>query len=568
MSSEEGVPGSYDPTLTVNVKPSKSSPSRGKTAGETGLRLKLLKLFLSVLLGIVVLACFALSQLSAISLVKHLRLQNNGNVTCRNFSSTAENVTCRNSSSVDKLAAGSCAVPALMVVYMLLVPYGVSFLRSLWNGAFQDSMPWPHRKAIGLGTTPGACPGIEPGSPDSESNDLSLRHATPRQILGSVFFFYERLELRFLLREGGGCPWRGLYPPSVESWSFGSLGARLRILSLTTMDLSQARASMDFRAAHSAATPHDPTTPGIGFVALSCETSVNEESRVKSLSQGYKIGGMSGLEPGASWFRVEYVAATPQNLTVRGHLSKIMTRRDLIVRTPRGTPPVAGIPPGHISYVTDQMNRIKPMPARLLNPAGASRGYIPNGHRRNWDLSFIGWDVKWRFRVLGETRLEHVKLKEPTLRLLRFFSENVWKEWRRRTPLARHSHGFARCKRVVCTPRLAVSGCVHHSTQKHVGRVVTVALRGDGCPSTRGEPTATIPARGVPTWDPPGSPLDPARDPVAARPDCICRSAPYRTPHKSRRETDRASDGWRTLGVMTPAMPTTCDSSFMQLVLI
>ncbi|KAI8484970.1 hypothetical protein Bbelb_373770 [Branchiostoma belcheri] len=57
-------------------------------------------------------------------------------------------------------------------------------------------------------------------------------------------------------------------------------------------------------------------------------------------------------------------------------------RRDLIVRTPRGTPPVAGIPPGHISYVTDQMNRIKPMPARLLNPAGASRGYIPDGHWR------------------------------------------------------------------------------------------------------------------------------------------------------------------------------------------
>ncbi|KAI8520620.1 hypothetical protein Bbelb_003740 [Branchiostoma belcheri] len=56
-------------------------------------------------------------------------------------------------------------------------------------------------------------------------------------------------------------------------------------------------------------------------------------------------------------------------------------RRDLIVRTPRGTPPVAGIPPGDISYVTDQMNRIKPMSARLLNPAGASRGYIPDGHR-------------------------------------------------------------------------------------------------------------------------------------------------------------------------------------------
>ncbi|KAI8522161.1 scavenger receptor [Branchiostoma belcheri] len=63
-------------------------------------------------------------------------------------------------------------------------------------------------------------------------------------------------------------------------------------------------------------------------------------------------------------------------------LDPSLRRRDLIVRTPRGTPPVAGIPPGHISYVTDQMNRIKPMPARLLNPAGASRGYIPDGHRR------------------------------------------------------------------------------------------------------------------------------------------------------------------------------------------
>ncbi|KAI8485741.1 hypothetical protein Bbelb_365750 [Branchiostoma belcheri] len=70
-------------------------------------------------------------------------------------------------------------------------------------------------------------------------------------------------------------------------------------------------------------------------------------------------------------------------------------RRDLIVRTPRGTPPVAGIPPGHISYVTDQMNRIKPMPARLLSPTGASRGYIPDGHRRNWDLSLRNLPCHW-----------------------------------------------------------------------------------------------------------------------------------------------------------------------------
>ncbi|KAI8514630.1 hypothetical protein Bbelb_072210 [Branchiostoma belcheri] len=62
-------------------------------------------------------------------------------------------------------------------------------------------------------------------------------------------------------------------------------------------------------------------------------------------------------------------------------------RRDITVRTPTGTPPVAGSPPGHICYVTDQMNRIKPKPARLLSPTGTGRGYIPDGHRRNWDRS-------------------------------------------------------------------------------------------------------------------------------------------------------------------------------------
>ncbi|KAI8519615.1 hypothetical protein Bbelb_028720 [Branchiostoma belcheri] len=31
---------------------------------------------------------------------------------------------------------------------------------------------------------------------------------------------------------------------------------------------------------------------------------------------------------------------------------------------------------------------------------------------------------------------------------------------------ARHSHGFSRCKSVVCTPRLSVSGCVHCTLRK------------------------------------------------------------------------------------------------------
>ncbi|KAI8500123.1 hypothetical protein Bbelb_224400 [Branchiostoma belcheri] len=85
------------------------------------------------------------------------------------------------------------------------------------------------------------------------------------------------------------------------------------------------------------------------------------------------------------------------------HWEDAFLRRDLIVRTPRGTPPVAGIPPGHISYVTDQMNGIKPMPARLLNPAGASRGYIPDGHRRNWDLSLSSVIASTRLRDAAES---------------------------------------------------------------------------------------------------------------------------------------------------------------------
>ncbi|KAI8506171.1 hypothetical protein Bbelb_155980 [Branchiostoma belcheri] len=40
------------------------------------------------------------------------------------------------------------------------------------------------------------------------------------------------------------------------------------------------------------------------------------------------------------------------------------------------------------------------------------------------------------------------------------------KTWGRSGVNARHSHGCARCKSVVCTPRLAVSGCVHRSLRK------------------------------------------------------------------------------------------------------
>ncbi|XP_035669163.1 uncharacterized protein LOC118411191 [Branchiostoma floridae] len=154
-SEEGGAPSSYEPTLTVNAKPSKSENGRGKTVGETGLHLKLLKLVLSILLGLVVLASFALSHLSAISLVRYLRL----NVTSEDNATSKDNVTrCKdNATDVELERELERNVTALMLVYVLMIPYGVSLLRSLWNGAFQDSVPWPHLKAIALGAVLSIC---------------------------------------------------------------------------------------------------------------------------------------------------------------------------------------------------------------------------------------------------------------------------------------------------------------------------------------------------------------------------------------------------------------------------
>ncbi|KAI8492018.1 hypothetical protein Bbelb_303910 [Branchiostoma belcheri] len=78
---------------------------------------------------------------------------------------------------------------------------------------------------------------------------------------------------------------------------------------------------------------------------------------------------------------------------------------------------------------------------------------------------------------INEKELYTILLTAPPHRLLScdtsescyvcyVFSENVGKEWHRRTSLARHSHGCARCKSVVCTPRLAVCGCVYRTLRK------------------------------------------------------------------------------------------------------
>ncbi|KAI8518003.1 hypothetical protein Bbelb_040200 [Branchiostoma belcheri] len=69
------------------------------------------------------------------------------------------------------------------------------------------------------------------------------------------------------------------------------------------------------------------------------------------------------------------------------------------------------------------------------------------------------------------------------------------KEWRQRTSLARHSHGCARCKSVVCTLRLAVSGCVHCTLRKWI-RKEAVLTRASSARHVRGTHVARTPTHG------------------------------------------------------------------------
>ncbi|KAI8494657.1 hypothetical protein Bbelb_278830 [Branchiostoma belcheri] len=62
-----------------------------------------------------------------------------------------------------------------------------------------------------------------------------------------------------------------------------------------------------------------------------------------------------------------------------------------------------------------------------------------------------------------------------------------------------------------------------------------------GYPESKLQGSVAVPRRQEAS--PSGSPLDPARDLAAARPNCKSWSAPYQTPHGSRRETGRAPDG-------------------------
>ncbi|KAI8514816.1 hypothetical protein Bbelb_074070 [Branchiostoma belcheri] len=115
-------------------------------------------------------------------------------------------------------------------------------------------------------------------------------------------------------------------------------------------------------------------------VELHTDPHHNWSTKPKAKAYPSNIGGYletfaaTGLFLGPTGTREEFnsdLNSTRAPLTKRRH--------DLIVRTPRGTPPVAGSPPGHICYVTDQMNRIEPLPARLLSPTGAGGVASPTG---------------------------------------------------------------------------------------------------------------------------------------------------------------------------------------------
>ncbi|XP_066270053.1 uncharacterized protein [Branchiostoma lanceolatum] len=146
--------GAYEPSLTVNIRNIEADVVYGAVGG-THICLKVLKLVLSILIGIIVLACLTVSKLSIIGITKTYRNQSllweNDN-----FTSIWENDTfasmCRGNETFAETAEFKVMESTVvMVEYILMFPYGVSLFRSVWNGAFQASMPWPHVKAAVLG---------------------------------------------------------------------------------------------------------------------------------------------------------------------------------------------------------------------------------------------------------------------------------------------------------------------------------------------------------------------------------------------------------------------------------
>ncbi|XP_035669166.1 uncharacterized protein LOC118411195 [Branchiostoma floridae] len=137
--------GAYEPSLTVNIRNIEADVVYG-AVGETHMCLKVLKLVLSILIGLIVLGCLTVSRLSIIGITKTFRNQS------LRWSEDEFTDLCENDGNfTGEKEVKEMESTVLMMEYILMFPYGVSFFRSVWNGAFQASMPWPHAKAAVLG---------------------------------------------------------------------------------------------------------------------------------------------------------------------------------------------------------------------------------------------------------------------------------------------------------------------------------------------------------------------------------------------------------------------------------
>ncbi|KAI8519858.1 hypothetical protein Bbelb_031150 [Branchiostoma belcheri] len=123
---------------------------------------------------------------------------------------------------------------------------------------------------------------------------------------------------------------------------------------------------------------------------------------------------------------------------------------------------------------------------RQFSSSLISQPAITCGLMANLELNVAGSHRPFSLRCgISATITPAARSREGDRYVCYVFSENVGKEWRLRTSLARHSHGCAKCKSVVCTPRLVVSGCVHRTLRKcqpdegrRLGRLHEGSLKG------------------------------------------------------------------------------------------
>ncbi|KAI8484600.1 hypothetical protein Bbelb_377070 [Branchiostoma belcheri] len=121
----------------------------------------------------------------------------------------------------------------------------------------------------------------------------------------------------------------------------------------------------------------------------------------------------------------------------------------------------------------------KEPPGRTASSMEAREVGIRNPYRTRYRGPSQSYTVgaTWQTQYQAYTLTRDVPKLGTHLHLSKAASATFFlKTWGRSGVDARHSHGFARCKSVVCTPRLAVGGCVHRFRTEAV-------LTTHGCPT-------------------------------------------------------------------------------------